>query len=119
MDPLTLADVIWILCETQASESNVSAEEFYTRLAPHIDDAVTALEAAVTNFFPASKRSLILSIRSQNETLTKNATTKAMETLATNQEAIETAMEKRMQRELTKLLASFDSVDSAASTSAT
>lgn len=111
MDPLTLADVIWILCETQAKDAGLSAEEFLTQIAPNIDDAVAALEASVTNFFPASKRSLLLSLRSQNATMTENATTKAMETLTTNKSQIEAAMAKRMQKELSQLLESFDSAD--------
>jgi hypothetical protein len=111
LDPLKLADVIWMLCETQATSAGLDAEQFLTQIAPHIDDAVAALEAAVTNFFPASKKSLLLSLRSQNATMTQNATTKAMEALATNQSQIEAAMAKRMQKELTSLLESFDSAD--------
>lgn len=123
MDPLLLADVLWMICETEATKSGLDAEQFLTQIAPNIDDAVTALEAAVANFFPASKRSLILSLRSQNETMTKNATTKAMETLTKNQpeieRAMETAMTKALQKDLARALASLDSVDLPESTSAT
>jgi len=119
LDPLLLVDVLWLICETQATERGVTSEVFGESLGDRIDEAVVALEAAVVNFFPASKRSLLQSLRLKNQEMTTNATTAAMETLTTNQSQIEAAMSRKMQKELTRLLASFDSATSEASESVT
>jgi len=119
LDPILLADVIWMICEKQSTAKGVTADEFYRRLAECIDDAVVALEAAVINFFPASKRSFLQSLRSKNAEMTERATAKAMEELTASQTQIESAMTRQMQRELRRVLETIDSASDAESPSAT
>ncbi len=63
-DPCLLANVLFVLCEEQAKEREVSDEDFGRLLAGDvIEHAATALEEAVTDFFPQQKRSLLQRLR--------------------------------------------------------
>lgn len=55
-DPENLAKALWVLCETQARERNLSPEDFAHRFdGPTIERATEALLAAVADFFPRTR----------------------------------------------------------------
>ncbi len=63
-DPCLLANVLYVLCEKQAAELGVSDEDFGRLMAGDvIEHAATAMEEAVTDFFPQQKRSLLQRLR--------------------------------------------------------
>ncbi len=63
-DPCLLCNVLFVLCEEQASSRDVSDEDFGRLLAGDvIEHAAMALEEAITDFFPQQKRSLLQRLR--------------------------------------------------------
>ena len=63
-DPVLLCNVLYVLCEEQAKDRDISDEDFGRLLAGDvIGDAAMALEEAITNFFPQQKRSLMQRLR--------------------------------------------------------
>ncbi len=63
-DPCLLCNVLFVICEDQTKERDVSDEDFGRLLAGDvIANAATALEEAVTDFFPQQKRSLLQRLR--------------------------------------------------------
>lgn len=59
-DPVLLVDVIWLLCESQATGRKISDVEFGRSLkGDAIEEATAALLEAIADFFPGSRRSLL------------------------------------------------------------
>lgn len=67
-DPCLLCDVLYLLCEDQAKERNISDTDFGRLLAGDvIFNATVALEEAITDFFPQAKRSLLQRLRKKTD----------------------------------------------------
>lgn len=75
-DPMMLADVLWSICEPQATTKNVTAEAFGELLAGDtIDKATEALLTELVDFFPQPKREILAAaLRKSHEIWTKAAT---------------------------------------------
>lgn len=59
-DPVLLVDVIWILCESQATGKKISDVEFGRSLrGDAIEGATAALLESIADFFPGSRRLLL------------------------------------------------------------
>lgn len=59
--PADLAAVLWMLCEQQAAEKNIEPEAFSAGLCGDvIDAAIDCLIQALCDFFPPSKRAVML-----------------------------------------------------------
>ena len=56
MDLITLCDILYVVCQTEADERGISDEQFTAGLAgPVLNDAAKALESAYVAFFPDPK----------------------------------------------------------------
>ena len=60
-DPVMAVDVLYLLCEKQASERGMDSRAFGECLPPGIDGPLEALREALINFFPLGKKSAIRS----------------------------------------------------------
>jgi hypothetical protein len=59
-DPVLLVDVIWLLCESQATARNIKDVDFGRSLkGDAIEEATAALLESIADFFPGSRRSLL------------------------------------------------------------
>lgn len=59
-DPVKLGDVLWVLCEQQATKQNVTDEEFGRSLAgDSLSDASDALMEEIIDFFPKPRREML------------------------------------------------------------
>lgn len=73
-DPVTLVDILYLMCRSQAEEQGVSDEMFGSSLGGDaIDDATNAMAQAIVAFSPASRRSLLQSLLTQNGNLREKA----------------------------------------------
>lgn len=117
LDPILLVDTLWLLCERQAKELGVTDVQFGEGIGDNITGAAAALEAAVVDFFPASRRSEIQSLlKTMGEESTKGIQTaiQRMGTEAMSQK-IQTRVSNRVDRAMETLLQDLESTDSAAS----
>jgi len=79
-DPVLLADLLFVVCERQANDRDLSDEDFGRGLrGDPIDDATAALLDAVADFFPGRRRSLLQAMISKSATLQEQAAKMAMD----------------------------------------
>lgn len=63
MDPMKFAQVLWLLCESQADRDKVTEEQFGQSLnGDALDDAFVALNGAVVNFTPSHLRAAAMKV---------------------------------------------------------
>ncbi len=63
-DPELLCNVLYVVCEKQATERNITDGDFgHLLLGDVIENATMALEVAITDFFPQKKRLLLQRLR--------------------------------------------------------
>ena len=56
-DPILLVDILWVLCENQAKETNVTDEDFGSSLAGEsVEEATRAFLDELVDFFPGARR---------------------------------------------------------------
>jgi len=109
-DTLTLVDVLYALCEKQAKASSITEVDFGESLLGSIEQAVSALEVAITDFCHPQLRSVL---RSQLEKFQKAQSNVMKKALSEISEAeIEKSLTKRMKADLKKLLENTDSENS-------
>jgi len=72
-DPITLVDALWLVCQEQCRDRNISDEEFGRGLyGDGIDNAVDAFLVGLAYFFPKGRRAIVLAaIRKTNESLAR------------------------------------------------
>jgi hypothetical protein len=59
-DPVSLCDMLWILCEEEATKRGIGDEDFGRSLAGDaIDRATTAFLEELVDFFPSGKRRIL------------------------------------------------------------
>ena len=82
-EPITLVNILYLLCEEQAKERNISDKDFGRLLAGDVlGEATRALEVANVNFFPPKRRSVLQRLQEkidQTENLRIGMVTKKME----------------------------------------
>ncbi len=106
-DPVLLVDTLWLLCEDQAKEKEITDEDFGRGLVGDpIELATTALLDAVADFFPGSKRSLLRKATEKMTAIRRKAEAIAIKKINDPQiEAkLEAAMEARIETELNAIL---------------
>ncbi len=121
-DPVLLVDLLWVLCEKQAQERNITDEQFGGGLAgDSIEAATTALLEAVADFFPGPRRSLFKKVISKTATIEQTASKLAIAKLEDPrlQEAIETRLNEDFEAALKQLSSATSSPGSPASIPAT
>jgi len=117
-DPVLLVDVLYLVCQSEASDRDVSPEDFGRSLAGDaIEHATAALEEAICDFFPRGKRSLLQRLRKKLDQVRE----KTVDLIETNlqdpeiDEAINQAVKDQMDREraayLTRLRSAMSSPD--------
>lgn len=112
LDPLLLADVAWVLCRDQATTGGLDSDQFQRALDGETNTRlIEALKEAIVTFSPAGARSLARSRLEQNEQTQKNAETLTIRKLTENQPRILTAMERRVDKEMEKILNDLESID--------
>lgn len=109
VNPILLCDVLYLLCEKQCKERDISDIEFGESLVGGntIDEAVTALEVAVADTLPSSKRSLLKSLQQKGQQMQEKAMERAMAQMDSPE--IMEAMERQMRAEMLKALEPTDS----------
>lgn len=122
-DPVSLVDVLWVLCRQQADGAGLSPDKFGESLVGDaIDDATKALIDARVDFFPAGKRSLLRSLADKQAKVDEAAKNLAMAELndpnleAKILEATKRQMRARIDNLLTSLSSATSSPESSAST---
>lgn len=74
-DPITLVDVLWVLCKPQADKNGVSEEQFADALVGDaIDHATDALVDGLIDFFPRSRRLLLRQLADKAKSAADRAT---------------------------------------------
>lgn len=59
-DPVTLVDVLYVVCETQANDRQITDEQFgEAMVGDAIDKGTTALLESLAEFFPKAKRAVL------------------------------------------------------------
>ena len=107
-DPVLLVDLLWVICEKQARERNITDEQFGESLTGDaIEAATTALLEAVADFFPGPKRSLFQKVISKTATIELTASKLAMEKL--DDPRLQKAMQERLDAEFEKALRQLSS----------
>lgn len=81
-DPVLLVDMLWVLCMDQAKERGVTDENFGESLyGDAIEHATLALMESVADFFPSSRRAILLKSLEKSTAAAKTLEAKAMEAL--------------------------------------
>lgn len=122
-DPVTLVDLLWLICEEEAQGRNLTDEDFGCGLVGDpIEDATNALLDAIADFFPGRKRSLIQAMLKNAATLQDKAAAMAMakimdpKTTDATLEALQGRMDAEVANALTRLSGPMSSAASPAST---
>jgi hypothetical protein len=114
-DPVALVDVLWILCREQAKQAGITSREFGEALVGDpIEDATKALIEAVADFFPARKRSLLLSLAkttAETEATAMEAAQKRIDDPELGEE-MRLAIEKQVNQTMQQLTSSSFAIDS-------
>jgi hypothetical protein len=77
-DYLILCETAWKLCSAQAAALNITEEEFYSGIAGDTLEAVAnAIIQAITDFFPQSRRRLLMKLMDKSRALEKELLEKA------------------------------------------
>ena len=81
-DTILLVDVLWVLCREQAQKANITDVQFGEALVGDtIERATEAVLAAILDFFPSRKRTLLQTLASKGQRLREVSIAKAMERL--------------------------------------
>jgi len=95
-DPVSLCNLLWVLCEEEATKRGISDEDFGRSLAGDaIDRATTAFLEALVDFFPSGKRRILQTMLARQEKFREHASKRALETIESPQ--LTAAMEKRVE----------------------
>ncbi len=98
-DPITLVDVLYIICREQCERLQISDRDFGRRMAGEtIDRATNALIEAIANFFPQSRRALIKAFAAKNRKVIDLAVKKL------DDPQVEDALEKSLTAQMLKRL---------------
>lgn len=120
-DPELFVNVLWALCREQAQAAAITSEQFGVSLVGDaVEHAANALIAAVCDFFPNRKRTLLKTLAAKREHLTGLAMDKAMERLNDpNLEAkLLAMMDAETNAKLAKILTPKDSATNSPASSA-
>ena len=102
-DPCLLCNVLFVLCEEQAKDRNVSDADFGRLLAGDvIFDATMALEEAITDFFPRKKRSILQRLRKKVNRVQEMGTELVVEKL--EEKGLEEKILARMKMQMESLI---------------
>lgn len=109
-DPVLLVDVIWLLCESQATGKKIKDVEFGRSLrGDAIEEATAALLESIADFFPGSRRSLLKQVISTTEEMRTKVDGLAMDQISDPElvnrvvKATKTKMESEVEEYLTHL----------------
>lgn len=104
-DPYTVANVLYLLCESQAAAAGVTDEQFGEALAGDaIDDATEALLNALVDFFPKRQRGTLKMMLEKLTQANSQAVTLAEKKLSSE------AMDQMIQRGMQQAEAEIDAL---------
>lgn len=118
-DPVLLVDVLYTICEKQATAAGVSDVDFGEALVGDaIDHACSALLEGLLDFLPQRTRALLTAIAKKNEKIRDHAIARAMEAINNPDlerramEKLDEALDSESLRTLTQLLSVTSTPDS-------
>lgn len=121
-DPITLVDVLWVICREQASAAGITDEQFGRALVGDpIEQATGALLDAICDFFPQAKRKLLAMMRERDKVIRDKGMELAIAKISDPAlvdraiAAMEAEMEAAIKSHLTRLSSVTNSPDGAES----